>query len=62
MNARWRAWWPLLCAALAGGAQAVALAWPWGVTASDWLVQRPGWLALVVFALIGVAVWSLTRI
>ena len=47
VNARWRAWWRLLCAALAGGAQAVALAWPWGVTASDWLVQRPGWLALV---------------
>ena len=47
VNARWRAWWPLLCAALAGGAQAVALAWPWGVTESDWLVQRPGWLALV---------------
>lgn len=47
VNARWCAWWPLLCAALAGGAQAVALAWPWGVTESDWLVQRPGWLALV---------------
>lgn len=47
VNTRWRAWLPLLCAALAGCAQAVALAWPWGVTASDWLVQRPGWLALV---------------
>ena len=47
MNIRLRTWWPLLCAALAGCAQAMALAWPWGVTESDWLVQRSGWLALV---------------
>ena len=43
----WSGLGPWLLAALAGGAQALALAWPWGVAHADWLAQRAGWPALL---------------
>lgn len=40
------AWVQWLLAAVAGGSQALALAWPWGVADADWLSSHQGWAVL----------------